>query len=94
MELGPWTMMEQPFLQQASKQTNETFDRVDIYSLVPGTFLLQLSCPCRQVQLCNPITYYLTRQFISEAMDILCVASIVQQAEQPNYLAEGQIPLY
>eukprot|EP00983_Pelagomonas_calceolata_P069474 1150372-Pelagomonas_calceolata.AAC.3 len=24
----------------------------------------------------------------------LCVAGTVEQAEQPNYLAEGQIPLY
>eukprot|EP00983_Pelagomonas_calceolata_P066719 1149170-Pelagomonas_calceolata.AAC.1 len=34
-----------------------------------------------------------TYHFISEPVDILCVADTVQQAEQPNYLAEGKIPL-
>eukprot|EP00983_Pelagomonas_calceolata_P096098 1158088-Pelagomonas_calceolata.AAC.1 len=31
--------------------------------------------------------------FISNLMDTFCVAGTVEQAEQPNYLAEGQIPL-
>eukprot|EP00983_Pelagomonas_calceolata_P049823 1141679-Pelagomonas_calceolata.AAC.2 len=29
-----------------------------------GTFLLQLSCPCRQLQLCNPILSYPNRMGI------------------------------
>eukprot|EP00983_Pelagomonas_calceolata_P076005 1153237-Pelagomonas_calceolata.AAC.3 len=36
---------------------------VDIYTSLVwaiGTFLLQLSCPCRQVQLCNPFLSYPT----------------------------------
>eukprot|EP00983_Pelagomonas_calceolata_P126888 1161347-Pelagomonas_calceolata.AAC.13 len=28
------------------------------FSLLKGTLLLQPSCPCRQVQLCNPILSY------------------------------------
>eukprot|EP00983_Pelagomonas_calceolata_P014606 464074-Pelagomonas_calceolata.AAC.1 len=34
-----------------------------------------------------------TYRFISDLMDIFCVAGTIEQAEQPNYLAEGQIPL-
>eukprot|EP00983_Pelagomonas_calceolata_P134162 1162031-Pelagomonas_calceolata.AAC.7 len=34
-----------------------------------------------------------TYHFISDLMDIFYVAGTIEQAEQPNYLAEGQIPL-
>eukprot|EP00983_Pelagomonas_calceolata_P005019 164179-Pelagomonas_calceolata.AAC.1 len=34
-----------------------------------------------------------TYRFISDLMDIFCVARTVEQAEQPNYPAEGQILL-
>eukprot|EP00983_Pelagomonas_calceolata_P063199 1147628-Pelagomonas_calceolata.AAC.3 len=34
-----------------------------------------------------------TYRFISGLVDIFCVAGTVEQAEQPNYLAEGQPPL-
>eukprot|EP00983_Pelagomonas_calceolata_P099447 1158456-Pelagomonas_calceolata.AAC.9 len=33
-----------------------------------------------------------TQAYPSELMDIFCVAGTVEQAEQPNYLAEGQTP--
>eukprot|EP00983_Pelagomonas_calceolata_P084023 1156277-Pelagomonas_calceolata.AAC.9 len=34
-----------------------------------------------------------THRFISKLMDIFRAVGTVEQAEQPNYLAEGQTPL-
>eukprot|EP00983_Pelagomonas_calceolata_P041065 1137883-Pelagomonas_calceolata.AAC.5 len=31
-------------------------------------------------------------RFISDLMDIVCAVGTAEQAEQPNYLAEGQTP--
>eukprot|EP00983_Pelagomonas_calceolata_P087027 1156872-Pelagomonas_calceolata.AAC.1 len=52
--------MEQPFSQQASVQDDQS-QADQLNSLAEGPpmhLLLQLSCPCRQAQLCNPILSY------------------------------------
>eukprot|EP00983_Pelagomonas_calceolata_P091479 1157550-Pelagomonas_calceolata.AAC.10 len=52
---------------------------------------LPRSCPQGRVQLRNPFLFFPLS--ISDLMDIFCAVGTVKQTEQPNYLAEGQIPL-
>eukprot|EP00983_Pelagomonas_calceolata_P083246 1156120-Pelagomonas_calceolata.AAC.6 len=93
--MASWTIFQNgailsALLVEARKVTVRVTPTVDTSELSSSFqhLLLQLSCPCRQKQ--TNVTY----RVIFKLMDILCVAGAVEQAEQPNYLAEGQLPLY
>eukprot|EP00983_Pelagomonas_calceolata_P071076 1151045-Pelagomonas_calceolata.AAC.10 len=61
---------------------------------VTGSFLLQLSCPCRQIQLCNPILSYPTlsmRELASarSQTDYFMIARKVLQADRALSIIPG-----
>eukprot|EP00983_Pelagomonas_calceolata_P048083 1140913-Pelagomonas_calceolata.AAC.6 len=68
-----------------------------IYGRARSTHLNAISVTAEDSKLKNmPCSFKQTNEtyrFTSNLMDIFCVAGTVEQAKQPTYLAEGQIPL-